>query len=195
MAEGLEVHRSITNRVIHIIDPDQSFIESVGVILSLEGMKATGFTNLADFLAATDDDLPDAAIINFEVRDGVGLSAAHFLSKFKIPVIMIGTDLEIDLAMAAVRSGAFDVLSKPIDMPRLVRSLLDAFSRVPLCPPQSELTPREREVLALIIDGKSNKETGRRLGISPRTVEVHRARAMEKLGARNTVELVRLVLS
>ena len=59
----------------------------------------------------------------------------------------------------------------------------------------SELTPREREVAALIADGASNKEAGRRLGISPRTVELHRAHVMEKLGARNAADLVRIVLS
>jgi DNA-binding CsgD family transcriptional regulator len=59
----------------------------------------------------------------------------------------------------------------------------------------TELTPREREVVALIADGASNKEAGRRLGISPRTVELHRAHIMEKLGARNVADLVRIVLS
>jgi len=59
----------------------------------------------------------------------------------------------------------------------------------------SELTPREREVAALIADGASNKEAGRRLGISPRTVELHRAHIMEKLGARNAADLVRIVLT
>ena len=59
----------------------------------------------------------------------------------------------------------------------------------------SELTPREREVADLIADGASNKEAGRRLGISPRTVELHRAHVMEKLGARNAADLVRIVLS
>jgi DNA-binding CsgD family transcriptional regulator len=59
----------------------------------------------------------------------------------------------------------------------------------------TELTPREREVVALIADGASNKEAGRRLGISPRTVELHRAHIMEKLGARNAADLVRIVLS
>jgi DNA-binding CsgD family transcriptional regulator len=59
----------------------------------------------------------------------------------------------------------------------------------------SQLTPREREVLQLISNGRSNKEAGRQLGISPRTIEVHRARVMEKLGARNTADLMRIVLT
>ena len=59
----------------------------------------------------------------------------------------------------------------------------------------SQLTPREREVLQLITNGQSNKEAGRELGISPRTIEVHRARVMEKLGARNTADLMRIVLT
>ena len=59
----------------------------------------------------------------------------------------------------------------------------------------SQLTPRERQVLQLITNGQSNKEAGRELGISPRTIEVHRARVMEKLGARNTADLMRIVLA
>jgi DNA-binding NarL/FixJ family response regulator len=59
----------------------------------------------------------------------------------------------------------------------------------------SQLTPRERDVLQLVTNGQSNKEAGRQLGISPRTIEVHRARVMEKLGARNTADLVRIVLT
>ena len=96
---------------------------------------------------------------------------------------------------------------KPIDSERLVNSVRDALRQeIQLGTVEGgrrqvevrgfdQLTPREREVLQLITNGQSNKEAGRELGISPRTIEVHRARVMEKLGARNTADLMRIVLT
>src|SRR6185437_8911784 len=100
---------------------------------------------------------------------------------------------------------AADVVTKPIDTEHFIRTVLDALRRdVHLGALESgrrpvevrgfaQLTPREREVLQLISNGQSNKEAGRELGISPRTIEVHRARVMEKLGAKNTADLMRIV--
>jgi two-component system response regulator FixJ len=99
------------------------------------------------------------------------------------------------------------VISKPIDTDHLLAVIREALHlNVHLGPFQggrravevrgfSQLTPRERQVLELITNGQSNKEAGRELGISPRTIEVHRARVMEKLGARNTADLMRIVLT
>jgi FixJ family two-component response regulator len=106
-----------------------------------------------------------------------------------------------------MKAGAYDVATKPIDTDRLLRGAREALHEdVHLNPPQggrrsievrgfTQLTPREREVLQLITNGQSNKEAGRELGISPRTIEVHRARVMEKLGAKNTADLMRIVLT
>ncbi len=123
------------------------------------------------------------------------------------PVFMVSDETEIKGAIAAMKHGATDVITKPIDTERFVRSVRDALRRdVHVGAVQggrrpieirgfNQLTPREREVLQLITNGQSNKEAGRDLGISPRTVEVHRARVMEKLGARNTADLMRIVLT
>ena len=106
-----------------------------------------------------------------------------------------------------MKAGAADVIAKPINTDRLVKAVTDALRRnvhvgVPSAGRRpvevrgfAQLTPREREVLELITNGQSNKEAGRELGISPRTIEVHRARVMEKLGARNTADLMRIVLA
>ena len=106
-----------------------------------------------------------------------------------------------------MKLGASDVIIKPIDTEHLLGLVRDALRRdVHFGAMQggrrpievrgfSQLTPREREVLQLITNGQSNKEAGRELGISPRTIEVHRARVMEKLGARNTADLMRIVLT
>ena len=106
-----------------------------------------------------------------------------------------------------MKAGASDVITKPIDTEHFIRAVVDALrcdvhlgaldgGRRPVeVRGFAQLTAREREVLQLITNGQSNKEAGRELGISPRTVEVHRARVMEKLGAKNTADLMRVVLT
>lgn len=113
---------------------------------------------------------------------------------------------DVDTAIEAVRAGASDVTARPINAERLMRGIREHLKRY-ISVNKGEfggeivvgdltvLTPREREVLELIANGKSNKEAADILAISPRTVEVHRARVMEKLGARNTADLVRIVLT
>jgi FixJ family two-component response regulator len=109
------------------------------------------------------------------------------------------------MAVSAMKKGAKDFMSKPCFADAVVgrvqlalaekRGLNGAIPNVVAVPGGDRLTPREREVLQRISAGASNKEAGRQLGISPRTVEVHRARIMEKIGARNTADLVRIVYS
>jgi FixJ family two-component response regulator len=113
-------------------------------------------------------------------------------------------DPDIELAVSAMKKGASDFVSKPCAAESVVgriKTIIDHHnepaSRVDLSSFRGgdRLTPRERDVLQKIALGASNKEAGRQLGISPRTVEVHRARIMEKMGARNTADLVRIVYS
>ena len=123
------------------------------------------------------------------------------------PVFMTTNESDVSGAVEAMKYGATDVITKPFDTERFVRSVRDALRRdVHVGALQggrrpveirgfNQLTPREREVLQLVTNGQSNKEAGRDLGISPRTVEVHRARVMEKLGARNTADLMRIILT
>jgi FixJ family two-component response regulator len=118
---------------------------------------------------------------------------------------MISAAGDIPMAVEAIKNGAFDFIEKPFDLDAVVarvRAAIDAWARRGSAsfqrrefPGHHLLTPREREVLAEIAGGASNKEAGRRLGISPRTIEVHRARIMDKLRARNAADLVRIVLT
>ncbi|MEX1181140.1 MAG: LuxR C-terminal-related transcriptional regulator [Cucumibacter sp.] len=197
------------DRFVHIVDSDMSTCEAFSVLFRLEGFQ-TGFSGkIDDLFAALDRRIPDVFIINLMVDGADTLPALNRVKTMRTgaPVFMISDEPSVDKAVQAMKAGAADVFTKPVDTERFVRSVRDALRRdVHIGAVQggqrpveirgfSQLTPREREVLQLVTNGQSNKEAGRQLGISPRTIEVHRARVMEKLGARNTADLVRIVLT
>ncbi len=120
---------------------------------------------------------------------------------------MISGQGDIPMAVDAIRLGALDFIEKPFEPEAIVGRVRNALAAADVRVEArarggalgfvggEALTPREKEVLTLIAAGQSNKEAGRALGISPRTIEVHRARIMEKIGAKNAADLVRIVLS
>ena len=127
------------------------------------------------------------------------LNAQHY----EAPIFIMSGQGDIPMAVEAVKNGAFDFIEKPFDADTVlgrVHEAIEATRRnrqlaTMSFPAADQLTPRERDVLARIAAGASNKEAGRELGISPRTIEVHRARIMAKLGAKNAADLMRIVMS
>jgi FixJ family two-component response regulator len=204
-------YRSYLNRdrLVHIIDADPATCEALSILFRLEGFQTAFSLDAADFFAALERRRPDVVIVNFRLRYEEGLTVLRRVKALRngMPVFVVEDAPGVENTVAAMRAGASDVMVKPIDSERLVTSVRDALRRdVHLGAVQdgrrpvevrgfANLTPREREVLQLITNGQSNKEAGRELGISPRTIEVHRARVMEKLGARNTADLMRIVLT
>ncbi len=197
------------DRLVHIVDPDPGTCEALSVLFRLEGFQTRFSLDREGLYSAMERRNPDVIILNLHIDGEEGFTT---LKKIKAkrtgtPVFLISDLNDVDGAVQAMKEGATDVVTKPIDSEKLVRSVRDALRRdVHLGAVQggrrpieirgfNQLTPREREVLQLITNGQSNKEAGRDLGISPRTVEVHRARVMEKLGARNTADLMRIVLT
>lgn len=197
------------DRLIQIIDHDASTCEALSVLFKMEGYQTAYALDTQGLFSSRPHRHPDIVVLNIDLENGEGMTALRRLKAMHTctPVFMIADRPNLDLAVAAMKAGANDVLAKPIDTERLVRAVRDALrqdvhvgavqgGRRPIeIRGFNQLTPREREVLQLITNGQSNKEAGRELGISPRTVEVHRARVMEKLGARNTADLMRIVLT
>jgi FixJ family two-component response regulator len=197
------------DRLVHVVDPDPATCEALSVLFRLEGFQTAFSLNAQGLFSSLGSRRPDVVVLNIELEDGEGLNALRRIKGMRTgtPVFMVADRPNVDLAVNAMKSGANDVVAKPIDTERLVRAVRDALRRdIHIGAVQggrrpieirgfNQLTPREREVLQLITNGQSNKEAGRELGISPRTVEVHRARVMEKLGARNTADLMRIVLT
>lgn len=192
---------------MRIIDPDLAMCEALSVVFRLEGFQTSFsidleralFSNTAINVIILNLDLPSAS--------GIALLRQAKAELGAVPVFMLANSSDVDAAVLAMKFGAEDVLTKPIDVEHLVNLVRTALRRdVHLGASRdgerhvevrgfSQLTDREREVLQLIVNGRSNKETGRQLNISPRTVEVHRARVMQKLDAKNAADLIRIVMT
>jgi FixJ family two-component response regulator len=197
------------DRLVHILDADPHTCEALSVLFRLEGYQTAFSIEPSAFFAAVERRRPDVVIINRRVggTDGLSLLTRFKMMRIGTPVFILEDEPEVAFAVAAMKAGAADVVAKPLDSEYLLSAVRDALRRdVHIGAADggarkievrgfSQLTAREREVLQLITDGQSNKEAGRQLGISPRTIEVHRARVMEKLGARNTADLMRIVLT
>jgi FixJ family two-component response regulator len=197
------------DRLVSIADPDPSVCEALSVLFRLEGFQTVFSLDVAGFYAALERRRPDVVVLAMTIGAESGLAVLRRVKALRTgtPVFMLSDRAEVGEAVLAMKAGASDVVTKPIDSEHLVRVVRDALRRdVHLGALESgrrpvevrgfaQLTPREREVLQLISNGQSNKEAGRELGISPRTIEVHRARVMEKLGAKNTADLMRIVLT
>ncbi|MGE3148053.1 MAG: response regulator transcription factor [Pseudorhodoplanes sp.] len=193
---------------IFIVDDDPLIRDMLSTLFTLEGYQVESFPEGATFLAAARTRKPACVLldVNMPGRSGIEILKELNASGNRAPVFMISGQGDVPLAVSAIKSGAVDFLEKPFSVEAVldrVREALaaevrndDADSAIETRIAQrSTLTTREREVLTMIAGGASNKETGRQLKISPRTVEVHRARIMSKLGAKNTADLVRIVFS
>jgi two-component system, LuxR family, response regulator FixJ len=199
-----------TQGEIFIVDDDPLVRDALSVVFTLAGYKVRAFADGASFVAAARAEVPACIILDVHMpgRSGLDILRALNAEHYPTPIFIISGQGDIPMAVEAIRSGALDFIEKPFNGETVVtrvREAIEARTRrseagglealAAQFPGRDLLTPREREVLGKIAEGASNKEAGRLLGISPRTIEVHRARIMEKLGAKNAADLVRIVLS
>lgn len=191
---------------ISIVDDDDAVRDSLEALFMAEGFKVAAFASAGAFLAT--DTAPGCVVTDMRMPEMNGLELLEVLSRRPSapPVIMITGHGDVPLAVRAMKMGAVDFIEKPFDPGVLLARVRDALRATrPAAPAVSpsreieghlaQLTPREREVLEHLVIGRSNKAIARELDISPRTVEVHRARVMEKMAAGSLSELVRLALA
>ncbi|MFN8829114.1 MAG: response regulator transcription factor [Labrys sp. (in: a-proteobacteria)] len=194
---------------IFVVDDDVAVRDSLGTLLKIEGYSVSVFADGHSFLAAAKQRTPACVIldVNMPGRSGLDILRELNAQHYPAPIFIISGQGDIPMAVEAIKNGALDFIEKPFDADTVVSHVRDAIAAaerrqkrggeagLSSFPGREHLTPREREVLGQIAAGASNKEAGRHLGISPRTIEVHRARIMEKLGAKNAADLVRIVMS
>ena len=192
---------------VFIIDDDASVRDALGLMLGLHGFRCAVFADAAGFLAAWRADWHGCLIIDIRMKgmDGLSLQRELQTRRCAIPVVIITGHGDIGTARDAFRAAAIDFLEKPLDETRLIQAINEAYGRQSATMRSqlqqdvfvrrlTDLTPREREVMELVIAGRHNREIADLLGISARTVEVHKARMMAKLGATSIPQLVRISL-
>lgn len=190
---------------VFVVDDDDAVRSGLQFLLRTAGYTVEAFASPAAFLAAYDPAQGGCLLLDMQMPNVTGLELQRELNRrgYRLPVIFITGHGTIPLAVEAVKAGAFDLVEKPLREDVLFDRLQKAFSEADKAGSErilraqaeariADLTPREREVLALVAAGEPNKAIARQLGISFRTVEIHRAHIARKLQARNPADLVRL---
>jgi two-component system response regulator FixJ len=193
--------------VVFIVDDDEAVRSSLRLLLKSVGLVPAALGSAREFLDKYDPTQPGCLVLDVRMPEMSGLELQEKLNLqgAVIPVIFITGHGDVPMAVEAMRAGAYDFLQKPFRdqdlIDRIQRALQkDRASRTVLNERSllherlESLTPREREVLTMVTAGKPNKTMAADLGVSQRTVEIHRARVMEKMGASSLAQLVRMVM-
>ena len=195
---------------IFVVDDDPAVRDTLSMVLSAGGYQVICFADGAALLSVARGRTPSAILLDVHIPGKSGLDVLKELhgEDYPAPIFMVSGQGDIAMAVSAIKSGALDFIEKPFRGSEIVARLdeaIGAYARRQTqnasniaslhFPGREPLTRREREVLEQFTAGASNKEAGRTLGISPRTIEDHRANIMKKLGAKNAADLVRIVMT
>jgi two-component system, LuxR family, response regulator FixJ len=193
--------------VVYVVDDDEAVRGSLRLLLKSVGLTPIAMGSAREFLAKYEPQQPGCLVLDVRMPEMSGLELQEQLNLQGaiIPVIFITGHGDVPMAVEAMQAGAFDFLQKPFRdqdlIDRIQRALeKDRSNRSTLTERNTirerleSLTPREREVLTMVTSGKANKVMATDLGVSQRTVEIHRSRVMEKMGANSLAQLVRMVM-
>lgn len=192
---------------VHLVDDNESFRRSTAWLLEAADLAVRDYPGGPELLSALErrnEDRGPSCIVS-DIRmpgmSGIELHAELLRRECTLPLIFITAHGDIPLAVEAMRKGALDFIEKPFEEATLVDAVQRALQHQPTARASHEatrrlaaLTPRERQVMDLVVAGKLNKVVADELGISIKTVELHRANMMSKLGVRNLPDLVRMAM-
>lgn len=188
--------------LVRILDDDEALGQALKLYLELEGWQVAVYTQARRFFAEDRPSVPGCLVLDVRMPELTGLECQRMLNERQsnIPIIFISGHGDIDMAVQTILNGAYDFLQKPVDEERLVRSVLRAatdsvmkaegkVSDEAAAALVRTLTERELEVAKLVAQGLVSRTIAERLGISPRTAELHRSHALKKLSATSPEQL------
>ena len=193
---------------VFVVDDDPALLRLIRKLLETSGRKVETYSSATEFLATSKSDRPGCLVLDVRMPGMSGLALQERLGadEISLPILIITGYGDVPVAVQAMRQGAFDFIEKPFSgqmlIDRIEAALAEDSRRRRLRGEKDEirrrihsLTPREKQVMDLVVQGKPNKSVGTALGLSPKTVEVHRANVMKKMAVGSLAELVRMVFS
>ena len=193
---------------VHIVDDDKAIRDSLGMLMKSVGLESKLYESAEAFLDEADLFVPGCLVVDIRMQGMSGLELQQLLNDkdIKLPVIMITGHGDVPMAVQAMQAGAVDFLEKPYDNHVLIARIKQCLTEVSESQDKlrlaaeakalvARLTPREREVMNLLVAGKHNKFIAKELAISVRTAEAHRAKVMKKLRAESLSDVVRLAMA
>ena len=195
------------SQVVHVVDDDEAVLDAMRLLFRSVGLPCRGYGSATEFLEAFDPDQPGCLVLDVRMPGVSGLDLQRELLRrgTVIPIIFVTAHGDVPMAVDAMKAGAADFLQKPFRDQDLLTKVQQALARDTEYRAEASahreaqahlatLTPREHEIMERVVAGQANKVIASELGISQRTVEVHRARVMEKMGVDSVADLVRKAL-
>ena len=195
----------MTKTTVFIVDDDAAIRDSLSLMIEQENIAVQAFDSAETFLAAYQPECCGCAIVDIRMSgmDGLELHKALLKRNILLPIIFLTGHGDIPMSVQAIKAGAVDFLTKPVTREKLLNSIRAAIQQSETVLSENanhqealshlaSLTDREREVMLLAVQGHPNKHIARQLGISHRTVEIHKSKIMQKTGAVNLLDLARI---
>jgi two-component system, LuxR family, response regulator FixJ len=191
---------------VYVVEDDAAVRESLLLLLTLKGFDARGFESAESFLDSVRPDRPGCVVLDLRMPGKNGLEVQALLKEqcIELPVVIVTAYGDVSAARTAFKAGAVDFLEKPVDEAVLFAAIMAALARdrhrrdvygaaAAIQARLARLSAREREVMWLVADGHQNRDIGAMLGVSPRTIEIYKARMLEKLQVRGLPDLLRVL--
>lgn len=197
-----------TRPIVYVVDDDIAMRKSLQHLLESVGLSTRVFESAGEFLSSYEPAAVGCAIVDVRMPgiSGLDLQEQMRMRGIDLPVIVVTGHADVQMAVRAMKAGAFDFIEKPFNEQLLlerVQRAIDLHSKVYVVQMEREailarmrsLTPRETQVMEMVVNGSPNKQIAASLGLSEKTVEVHRSHVMTKLSAGNAADLIRMVLT